>query len=81
MITILSSLLIFPKPWFGEIANSAKSFEKFLLSIVYIFAFYKQSHMYGPLIFVIYMGEVLAIRHYRISRARHLDMLDLLSKK
>jgi Na+/melibiose symporter-like transporter len=37
--------------------------------------------VYGPLVFVIYMGTILAISRYRISRTRHLEMLESLSRK
>ena len=37
--------------------------------------------VYGPLVFVIYMGAILAISRYRISRTRHLEMLERLSRK
>jgi Na+/melibiose symporter-like transporter len=37
--------------------------------------------VYGPLVFVIYMGTILAISRYRISRTRHLEMLERLSTK
>ena len=37
--------------------------------------------VYGPLVFVIYMGAILAISRYRLSRTRHLEMLERLSTK
>ncbi|MGI9220041.1 MAG: MFS transporter [Woeseiaceae bacterium] len=37
--------------------------------------------IYGPLVFMIWMGVVLTIRRYRISRTRHQDMLDSLSSR
>lgn len=36
--------------------------------------------IYGPFVFIIWMGVVLAISRYRISRTRHQDMLERLSK-
>ncbi|MGI9264137.1 MAG: MFS transporter, partial [Gammaproteobacteria bacterium] len=36
---------------------------------------------YGPLVSLIWLGAVLALARYRISRARHLDMLERLSSR
>jgi Na+/melibiose symporter-like transporter len=35
--------------------------------------------IYGPFVFIIWMGVVLALGRYRISRTRHQEMLDKLS--
>jgi GPH family glycoside/pentoside/hexuronide:cation symporter len=32
--------------------------------------------IYGPVVFLIWMGAILSISRYRISRARHQEMLD-----
>ena len=37
--------------------------------------------IYGPMVFVIYAGAIFAIGRYRISRTRHQEMLDRLSKR
>ena len=37
--------------------------------------------IYGPVVFVIWMGVILTIRRYRISRSRHLEMLEELARK
>ncbi len=35
--------------------------------------------IYGPMIFLIWMGVILSISRYRITRARHQEMLERLS--
>jgi Na+/melibiose symporter-like transporter len=37
--------------------------------------------IYGPVVFVIWMGVILSISRYRISRSRHREMLEQLARK
>ncbi len=37
--------------------------------------------IYGPVVFLIWMGVILSLGRYRISRSRHLEMLQRLSKR
>ena len=37
--------------------------------------------IYGPMVFVIWMGVILSISRYRISRSRHQEMLDQLERR